>query len=443
MVTAAIERQYKMERGLTQSGESDIISQFWQEWLEHRDKLYSCCLKLMTTSAEDALSQAQIKAWEKVQEFGEKIRNLKAWLTQLTRNLCLDIIRESSRGAVGVENIELLGDKGVLFSVSSVLSPEMALEREEKSQQIRRAVASLRQRLRDTFVLHFYQGLNHREIAERQGISYDNVCKRISLARKELETMLRGYFQDEEDLATVMESARKKSPTPVAQVEKRKIQSDEDLAKETATVSAGKECVPVVVEAKLDLKDGTAEDLALVEEKMVEKETATVWAASACAAVAVDEKPFGESGVESPKDIVEQKTKEVFTKVLTGSPEPTPLASGERQLCSQLGWETATVSAVMKCVSVALGEKLELGGCKNINLISLKWPGWVEDSGTQPTKTNYLLRFLLKNAAVEGLAQICSQMKKVFAGWRDRHRGGGMRSVALRAIQNSKYVQYG
>ncbi|NER92257.1 MAG: hypothetical protein F6J86_00020 [Symploca sp. SIO1B1] len=33
-----------------------------------------------------------VKAWEKVQKFGEKITNLKAWLYQVTRNFCIDLI---------------------------------------------------------------------------------------------------------------------------------------------------------------------------------------------------------------------------------------------------------------------------------------------------------------------------------------------------------------
>ncbi|NER27234.1 MAG: sigma-70 family RNA polymerase sigma factor [Symploca sp. SIO1C4] len=44
---------------------------------------------------------------------------------------------------------------------------------------------SLPERLRNSFRLHFYQQRSHTEIAAEQGITYDNVCKRISSARKE------------------------------------------------------------------------------------------------------------------------------------------------------------------------------------------------------------------------------------------------------------------
>lgn len=220
------------EGGLTRGAQDDIISQFWSVWLEEEKKLYGRCLALMNgnvTEAEDALSQAKIKAWEQVQKFAGEIRNLSAWLMQLTSNLCKDINKKSSRGPAAVEDIEWVGDNGLACTASSMRSPEKVLETEEMSEKIRRAVASLPQRLRDTLVLYFYEGLKHREIAERLGISYDNVCKRISLARKQLKTSLRGYFRDEEDPATAWESAQQKSPTPVPQVEKQKIQLQEGV----------------------------------------------------------------------------------------------------------------------------------------------------------------------------------------------------------------------
>ncbi|NER52920.1 MAG: sigma-70 family RNA polymerase sigma factor [Symploca sp. SIO1A3] len=105
-----------MDNAATESDRSHIISQFWQQWQESRGQLYRCCLKIMNynpVDAEDALSQAMVKAWEKVQKFGEKITNLKAWLYQVTRNFCIDLIRKGSRAAVGIESIEWVGNTSV------------------------------------------------------------------------------------------------------------------------------------------------------------------------------------------------------------------------------------------------------------------------------------------------------------------------------------------
>ncbi|NER28209.1 MAG: sigma-70 family RNA polymerase sigma factor, partial [Symploca sp. SIO1C4] len=192
---------------LTGTAPDDIVSKFWQQWQEQKDQLFRCCLKLMnfnSNDAEDALSQAMLKAWEKVQKYAGKIDNLKAWLVQLTRNLCIDIIRQRSKGAAGVDSLEWVGATDNVDTASAVDTPEKALEKEEKATVIKNAIASKPERLRNSFILHFYQQRSHTEIAEEQGISYDNVCKRISLARKELKERLRGYFQGTDgEVATV------------------------------------------------------------------------------------------------------------------------------------------------------------------------------------------------------------------------------------------------
>ena len=56
----------------------DVETAFWQYWQQYRDSLYRCCIKWMggkQTDAEDALSLAMLKAWEKVQMY-EKIATL-------------------------------------------------------------------------------------------------------------------------------------------------------------------------------------------------------------------------------------------------------------------------------------------------------------------------------------------------------------------------------
>ncbi|NEO34042.1 MAG: sigma-70 family RNA polymerase sigma factor [Symploca sp. SIO3C6] len=194
-------RRNLIENTATESDRSDLISQFWQQWQESRGQLYRCCLKMMNFNpmdAEDALSQAMVKAWEKVQKFWAKITNLKAWLYQVTRNFCIDIIRKRSCGAVGVESMYRVGNTEEVTTTGRVECPESVLEREERSDMIREAIAELPEKCRETFILHFYQELSYQEIAEQQGISYDNVCKRISLARKQLKQKLSAYFRDSE-----------------------------------------------------------------------------------------------------------------------------------------------------------------------------------------------------------------------------------------------------
>src|SRR4028118_2377148 len=116
-------------------GSLDIGKALMQQWQQYRDYLYRCCIKWMggnLTDAEDALSRSMLKAWEKVQKYAGEIANFKAWLTTLTRNLCVDIHRERSRGANRVENIEGYASDGEQELVSQNENPESALEADEK-----------------------------------------------------------------------------------------------------------------------------------------------------------------------------------------------------------------------------------------------------------------------------------------------------------------------
>ncbi|HEY9830733.1 MAG TPA: sigma-70 family RNA polymerase sigma factor [Stenomitos sp.] len=179
----------------------ELENGFWQQWQQHQDYLHRCCVKWMggnLTDAEDALSRAMLKAWEKVQKYAGEIVNFKAWLTTLTRNLCVDIHRKRSRGANRVEDIEGYARSEEQGLVAVENTPESAVETGERRIVIRRAIDNLPTRLRETFILHFYQELSYPEIAEQQDISYQNVCKRISQARKILLMELREYFIEEE-----------------------------------------------------------------------------------------------------------------------------------------------------------------------------------------------------------------------------------------------------
>ncbi|MGB7711455.1 MAG: sigma-70 family RNA polymerase sigma factor [Microcoleus sp.] len=191
------------EQQLLQRIAAGEINAFWPLFQQHRDYLLRCCLKWMngnSTEAEDLLSQAMVKAWEKAQKYAAKIENFKSWLTTLTRNFWIDLMRR--RSANQVEDIEVYGEHDELGLVSVEDTPAIALDRDEKKRVIRRAIGELPTKMRETFILHFYEELSHQEISEKQEISYQNVCKRISQARAILAVELRGYFVGEDGTKT-------------------------------------------------------------------------------------------------------------------------------------------------------------------------------------------------------------------------------------------------
>ena len=244
---------------------------FWLLWQEHQNYLYHRCLNWMggnPTEAEDALSRAMLKAWEKVQKYAEKITNIKGWLTRLTHNLCVDIHRQRDRSANQVEDIEAIGDEQAL--VCSEDTPKIILETEEKYIEIRRAIENLPSRLRETFILHFYQQLSYQEIAGQQEISYDNVCKRISQARKILREELREYFIGEDgrdrdlytdNVSTVIATAG--SNPKLSEIDNKSESPKDSSVPPTATESVSEEVTEDVVSVAVE--ESQQESVAVVE----------------------------------------------------------------------------------------------------------------------------------------------------------------------------------
>ncbi|NEO55648.1 MAG: sigma-70 family RNA polymerase sigma factor [Okeania sp. SIO3B5] len=251
----------------------DTENEFWQVWCDHRDRLYRCCLRLMNSNhadAEDALSEAMVKALDKVRKFAGKIANLPAWLMTLTRNLCLDIIRKRSRGAVGVDDIEWVGDSGEMGVASAVELPEQVLEKDERSVVIRRAIASLPGRMRETFILHFYEELSYQEIIKRQGISIDCVYKRISQAWKKLKEKLSDYFiMSQVEAGKISQSPPKK--------EERPLKRSHEVLKENEKATVKRETEAAFVEAveKPEMVESPVESREQVEVKIPEAVTAS------------------------------------------------------------------------------------------------------------------------------------------------------------------------
>jgi RNA polymerase sigma-70 factor (ECF subfamily) len=171
---------------------------FWMLWDLYKGHLYRLCLWQMggvQADAEDALSRAMLRALEKLPNNACKIGNCKAWLNRLTLNLCVDMHRERKRQVRRLESIDnsLRGASGRV--AASTDSPEQGLINREVFAHVCSAINNLPPRLREPFVLRFFQEMDYREIAERLILSPDNVRKRIQQARDILREELSRFLQ--------------------------------------------------------------------------------------------------------------------------------------------------------------------------------------------------------------------------------------------------------
>jgi RNA polymerase sigma-70 factor (ECF subfamily) len=173
-------------------------SGFWILWEGYQGYLFGVCLKQMggvREDAEDALSRAMIKAWDRLPRYASEIANVKAWLTRLVCNLCLDIHRERKirvRNAVNLDDAIATDSKSL---AAGTASPEAEVLNSEICNQIRNAVDRLPTRLREPFKMRFFEEMSYRDIAEKLELSGDNVRKRIQLARAIMQERLGTYLR--------------------------------------------------------------------------------------------------------------------------------------------------------------------------------------------------------------------------------------------------------
>ncbi|MGL5193507.1 MAG: RNA polymerase sigma factor [Chroococcales cyanobacterium] len=200
-------------------------SAFWQQWQQYQDYLYRCCIKWTSNpiDAEDVLSQAMLKALQKIREGEGAIKNFKAWLTQLTYNLCVDLHRKRHQSTGGLESLDAIAPGDHEEWASHEETPLVAATQQELEEFLRDAIGCLPTRLREPFILYWEKEQSYRDIAAALNISYDNVRKRISQARKILRQQLNEYEgQDSSPSAQSVKRGKAKQAASIAPVKTEK-----------------------------------------------------------------------------------------------------------------------------------------------------------------------------------------------------------------------------
>jgi len=136
-----------------------------------------------TATAEDAVQEAVVRAWERADR-GEQIAALDRWVAAVAMNL--------SRSGLRRLRVERRA-RPRLVAAATVDAPS------DDAVDVRRALAALPRRQRETAVLRYYLDLSTEEIAEAMGTSEGTVKSQLSKARAHLAEALRpGDGADEE-----------------------------------------------------------------------------------------------------------------------------------------------------------------------------------------------------------------------------------------------------
>jgi RNA polymerase sigma-70 factor (ECF subfamily) len=153
--------------------------------------VYSLALYVLgdPASAEEVTQDVFFRVWEKAGTYRAEQAKVSTWLTSITRNRAIDMLRR--RGArpeghsLGWEELALQA-----LPKTDGRLPEDRAAQAIQSERVRAAISSLPTEQQRALALAFFEGLSHNEIANRLGQPLGTVKTRIRMAMQKLRSLL-------------------------------------------------------------------------------------------------------------------------------------------------------------------------------------------------------------------------------------------------------------
>ena len=191
------DKSASMEADLVRMAQKGDLSSFEELVARHRDKIYARAYSMMRHEEEalDLSQDAWVKGWQRLAQF-QGDSSFVTWMTRIVINLCLDQLRKQKRQRA--ESIEALEEDGGVERQMPVVAanPTAGLERVELRERIDRALAQLSHEHRTVLVLHEFEELEYKEIAERMKCSIGTVMSRLFYARRRMASLLAGLRRE-------------------------------------------------------------------------------------------------------------------------------------------------------------------------------------------------------------------------------------------------------
>ncbi|MFA9480362.1 sigma-70 family RNA polymerase sigma factor [Phycisphaerales bacterium AB-hyl4] len=155
----------------------------------YRDAVYGMCLRILKnpSDAEETLVDVFMELWNRSERFDLERGKVSTYLLMLARSRAIDHLRSraSRRRLISHNGSEYLEQSGDLQN-----DPAEALSLAERRKMAHRALATLVPAQREAVHYAFFEGLSHREIAERLDLPLGTVKTRIRLGLIRFRDML-------------------------------------------------------------------------------------------------------------------------------------------------------------------------------------------------------------------------------------------------------------
>jgi RNA polymerase sigma-70 factor (ECF subfamily) len=169
------------------AGERSALDELFQRY---RQPAYRVAFRLLGNEADalDAVQEGFIKALTHLQSFQGR-SSFKTWLLRVVSNASQDLGRQRGRREAVSLDVVQENDTPSAHLVSADETGK-GLERADLRHLLERALQTLSEAQRQTFVLYADAELSYREVAEVMGTSIGTVMSRLFYARQKLRAYL-------------------------------------------------------------------------------------------------------------------------------------------------------------------------------------------------------------------------------------------------------------
>lgn len=147
-----------------------------------RVKSYLMRLGADNAQAEEIAQDVMVTIWRKAGLFDRRQASVSTWIFRVARNRRIDVFRRTRRPDLDPEETMILP--------SAAEAPEGRVEAMETETRVREAMKDLPEEQMLLLRLAFYEGLSHREIAEKLDVPLGTVKSRIRLAFVKMKSRL-------------------------------------------------------------------------------------------------------------------------------------------------------------------------------------------------------------------------------------------------------------
>ena len=147
-----------------------------------RVKSYLLRLGADSALAEEIAQDVMVTVWRKAGLFDRSQASVSTWIFRIARYRRIDLYRRAKRPELDPEEDMILP--------SGVEAPDARIEAMETEVRVRAAMRELPEDQASLLRLAFYEGLSHREIAEKLNVPLGTVKSRIRLAFVKMKARL-------------------------------------------------------------------------------------------------------------------------------------------------------------------------------------------------------------------------------------------------------------